>query len=106
MPVVNGVFANPAGDPIPGADIIVTLVAGLLQQPGYSTTATIGGQVATTTAADGTWTMTLPGNSTYTPADTHYVVAQVDPATHVRYETPFVVPASGGPYDLPGLVTS
>lgn len=106
MPLVNGLFANPAGDPIGNADVIVTLVAGLLQQPGYTTTATIGGAAGTTTAADGTWSLTLAPNSTYSPADTRYLVAQVDPGTHVRYESLIVVPDEAGPFNLPELVVS
>lgn len=102
--IVMAVFVNPAGDPVGEGDIAITLVAGTPTTPGYTLDGAVGGEWNTVTDPDGQWSVALPGNSTYEPQNTYYQLVQTDPATRRKYVSAFVVPATGGPYNLTELL--
>lgn len=102
--IVMAEFVNPAGDPVPQGDVTITLIAGTPTTPGYTMDGTVGGDWTTVTDDNGQWSVALPGNSTYEPVNTYYQVVLTDPSTRRRYVSAFVVPATGGPYNLTELL--
>ncbi len=105
MPVVNNIVTDPAGTPIQGVQVVVTCV-GVIGEPVYNGTSVIEGPRTTITDASGTWTMTLPGNASLTPANTYYQVVETLPSTHFAYTSTISVPASGGPYSLSSILVT
>lgn len=103
MPTVRNVTRNPAGAAVAGATVRIALVAGTDEHAaGYTGDGTVVGTKTTTSDATGLWTADLPGNSTYTPADTYYQVTEVIPGG--SYTHTIIVPPAGGPYDLADIL--
>ena len=101
MPTVQNTVTDPTGTPIAGAVIRIELIAGqVIAQPGYTTSTTIGPPLLLNADATGHWSVSLPGNATITPANTHYRIVE---AGYVSYA---VVPSSGGPYNLPSILVT
>lgn len=103
MPVVVNELLDLPGSGSPTARVVVTLVgAGGIPVEGFTSTATIVGQLEPTVTA-GAWTATLVGNDDITPSGTVY--KRTVNGTGIRVADYFEVPAAGGPYDLADLLT-
>jgi len=97
---VQNILTDPAGNPLVGAAVVISLVAGTGRQTGYTSTSSVISSDTVYTDATGHWSAALVPNSTITPANTYYQVNEAG------YLSQIVVPASGGPYNLSSLLVS
>lgn len=101
MPVVQNTALDPGGGPLYPANVTITLIAAPGgHAAGYTGAGTILSTYTTSTDSTGHWTATLVGNADITPANTYYRLSEGG------WTSPIVVPASGGPYDMPTLVVA
>lgn len=101
MPIVHNVIQGPDGEPIAGATVTVTLVAGPNSTyPGFTAGATIEGVATLVTDALGAWFVDLVPNEDITPAGTYYRIVESPKSTGQRYPYTVSVPADGGPYNV------
>lgn len=107
MTTVTNTVTDPSGTPVAKATVVVELVAAdTPPAPGYTGSGTVIDRHETTAAADGTWSISLPGNSTLTPSGTYYRVSEYVPGSYVAWVSNISVPASGGPYALSTLLVT
>lgn len=108
MPTVTETLVAPDGTADAGRSVQFSLVdaSGTPLRQGWlaATNKTIVGQASKVTDVDGKWTVALPGNADITPAGTRWLRRVM--MTGANVEDLFVVPASGGPYDLDDLVVA
>jgi hypothetical protein len=113
MPVVTDTVLDPGSVPIRRDDgtaagvTIEVRARGNAENPNvpvYTTTGTIIGPTTVTAGIDGTWSLTLPGNSVLNPPDSWYDVTYRFEDGTVFGPVEIVVPPTGGPYQLQNLL--
>jgi hypothetical protein len=97
--VVQNTTSSPGG-PHANRFVYVTLIAGANGAPGYTSSGTVVGTYTVETDATGRWSIDLPPNSGFTPANSYYQVTEEGGVSLI------VVPASGGPYNLSQLLVT
>lgn len=104
MTVVQNVTRDPAGNPIPRTLVIVELVTGSTDLPGYLSDATVISRELLRADETGAWSANVAPNSTIIPTSTHYRVTEV--VGGQDYVSRIVVPADGGPHNLTSLLVT
>lgn len=107
MPVVQGVAQGVGGALLDGARVEVRLVASTTSEAaGYiaASDREVLGRFTTTTAVDGTWSVTLDANSLITPTNTYYEVV-VTPVGGKGVTYNITVPNGAGPYWVGDILT-
>lgn len=105
MTVIQNTVRDPAGRAVAGAAVRIRLIAGDAPgTPGYTSTGTVLGAYTATAGLDGTWSVDLPANTTITPDDTYYQVAEHTPGQAAGYVSYIEVPSAGGPYQLSSIL--
>ena len=113
MPVIADTAIDPAGRPLNGAtvEIRVSPIIDDPTKPIFRNDTTIVGATLVKTAADGTWTVTLPASSELAtpnptgPGLSHYEVRFIS-GSYTSSPVKFSMPASGGPYSLHDLTVT
>jgi hypothetical protein len=101
VPVVTNTILDPAGQPIAGTIVRISLMSSLTKaSPGWTSVGSIVSSWAETTDKHGVWSATLTANSLISPGNTYYTVSEDE------YTTYIVVPDGGGPYHLGELVVT
>jgi hypothetical protein len=105
MPTVFNTVTDAAGNPVPGAQVVIRLIATIPETTpaaGFVGTddETIDSQIVLTTDIDGEWSTNLVPNSLITPAGTYYLVSQRPDVTPRRPAVKYRidVPNSLGPH--------
>lgn len=98
---VTNTITDDSGQPVKGAQVLISLVTAATTQPGYTTSSTIEGTLVVYTDATGTWSANLTPNSSITPANTYYRVTENN-----YWQSTIVVPASGGPYQISAVLST
>jgi hypothetical protein len=101
VPVVTNTILDPAGQPIAGTIVRISLMSSLTKaSPGWTSIGSIVSSWAETTDKHGVWSATLTANALISPGNTYYTVSEDE------YTTYIVVPDGGGPYHLGELVVT
>jgi hypothetical protein len=103
VPVVTGVIRDPAGNGVRGT-VTVSLIAGTVADPGYTTDGVILSTTNVAADEDGEWTITLVSNDDIEPTGTYYEVLQRGAGSPLIYRSLINVPDGAGPYALPAIL--